>query len=127
MPIGSGASTSTLLLNMDGADGQLTKLTGHLSLNVFDFVTVSGDFGIEKKQTTVHVADLASTTNVDKRNLMVFLHPIILRDGTTGVQLSGSKYNYMRDRQLEAMEPERFAKQPQSVLPPPPPEPAAAQ
>ncbi len=61
----------------------------------------------------------ASTTNVDKRNLMVFLHPIILRDGATGVQLSGSKYNYMRDRQLEAMEPERFAKQTQqSVLPP---------
>jgi len=36
-----------------------------------------------------------------KRNLMVFLHPVILRDARQSAALSGEKYNYMRARQLE--------------------------
>ncbi len=36
-----------------------------------------------------------------KRNLMIFLHPRIIRDASSESQISHGKYNYMRDRQLE--------------------------
>lgn len=36
-----------------------------------------------------------------KRNLMVFLHPSIVRDGETNRNISEGKYNYMRAKQLE--------------------------
>lgn len=36
-----------------------------------------------------------------KRNLMVFLHPIIMRDAATENLVSHSKYSYMRAKQLE--------------------------
>jgi general secretion pathway protein D len=37
-----------------------------------------------------------------KRNLMVFLHPIILRDSAQGTLHTNSKYSYIRDQQLAA-------------------------
>lgn len=37
----------------------------------------------------------------EKRDLMVFLHPKILRDAATEAAVSGSKYNYMRTQQLQ--------------------------
>ena len=43
------------------------------------------------------------TTKV-KRNLMVFLRPVILRDETQTASVSGEKYNYIRARQLEVRE-----------------------
>lgn len=36
----------------------------------------------------------------DKKNLLVFLHPTILRDSAITTNISSSKYNYMRDFQL---------------------------
>lgn len=36
-----------------------------------------------------------------KRNLMIFLHPVIVRDADSSAQVSQSKYNYMRAKQLE--------------------------
>jgi general secretion pathway protein D len=39
-----------------------------------------------------------------KRDLMVFLHPVILRDAATEAAVSSEKYNYMRTRQLEMRE-----------------------
>ncbi len=39
-----------------------------------------------------------------KTNLMVFLHPVILRDSATGAKYASSKYNYLRARQLELRE-----------------------
>ncbi len=41
------------------------------------------------------------TTKV-KRNLLVFLRPAIVRDAATQAQTSGSKYSYLRAKQLEA-------------------------
>jgi general secretion pathway protein D len=32
---------------------------------------------------------------------MVFLHPVIVRDATSGNIISGDKYSYMRTKQLE--------------------------
>ena len=42
-----------------------------------------------------------STTKL-KRNLMVFLHPVILRDPTQGTLYTSSKYSYIRQEQLAA-------------------------
>lgn len=39
-------------------------------------------------------------TTIGKTNLMVFLHPVILRDGEGGARISSSKYNYIRAEQL---------------------------
>ena len=41
-----------------------------------------------------------STTKV-KRNLMVFLRPVILRDAATNTRIASSKYNYFRAKQMD--------------------------
>ncbi len=40
----------------------------------------------------------------DKTNLMVFLHPVIMRDGELAERITHGKYEFMRARQLEASE-----------------------
>ena len=40
------------------------------------------------------------TTKI-KRNLMVFLHPVIVRDASSENIISSDKYSYMRTRQIE--------------------------
>ena len=47
---------------------------------------------------------LFRTTNstLRKTNLMVFLHPTIIRDAATGDRLTNEKYNYIRAKQLES-------------------------
>ncbi|NIR58912.1 MAG: type II secretion system secretin GspD [Gammaproteobacteria bacterium] len=46
-----------------------------------------------------HLFRFSDTTKV-KRNLMVFLHPVILRDPLLATRVSSEKYNYMRAQQL---------------------------
>ncbi len=41
-------------------------------------------------------------TSKTKRNLMVFLHPVILRDAVTGTMLTNEKYSYIREQQIAA-------------------------
>ncbi len=41
------------------------------------------------------------SANHTKRNLMIFLHPRILRDAATEASVSSEKYNYMRTEQLQ--------------------------
>ncbi|MDJ0807229.1 MAG: type II secretion system secretin GspD [Gammaproteobacteria bacterium] len=43
----------------------------------------------------------ANSTTKNKKNLMVFLRPVILRDAATHAQVSSDKYNYFRAQQLE--------------------------
>ena len=43
----------------------------------------------------------SKSVNRDKVNLMVFLHPVILRDNDTADRYSSAKYNYIRGLQLE--------------------------
>jgi len=43
----------------------------------------------------------SKSVNRDKVNLMVFLHPVILRDNETADRYTGAKYNYIRAMQLE--------------------------
>jgi general secretion pathway protein D len=40
------------------------------------------------------------TSDVDKVNLMVFIHPVILRDSSIASHYTNSKYNYMRALQI---------------------------
>ncbi len=44
------------------------------------------------------------TTTKIKQNLMVFLHPTIIRDASMSSRLTNSKYSHQRDRQLEVRE-----------------------
>ncbi|WP_018954735.1 type II secretion system secretin GspD [Thioalkalivibrio sulfidiphilus] len=44
------------------------------------------------------------TARKEKRNLMVFLHPVIVRDVDTNQRLTESKYSYIRAQQLDARE-----------------------
>jgi general secretion pathway protein D len=45
-----------------------------------------------------------TTTSKDKRNLMVFIHPVILRDPDTYTSISRNKYTKFRAEQLERYE-----------------------
>lgn len=45
-------------------------------------------------------------TNKKKTNLMVFLHPVILRDPALGTLYTNDKYSYMREQQLAARQQE---------------------
>lgn len=40
----------------------------------------------------------------DKTNLMIFLHPVIMRDGELAERMTHGKYEFMRARQIEASE-----------------------
>jgi len=43
-----------------------------------------------------------TSSTLRKTNLMVFLHPSIIRDAATGDRLTNEKYNYIRAKQLES-------------------------
>lgn len=44
----------------------------------------------------------STTTSKIKRNLMVFIHPVILRDSESATLVTNSKYNFLRARQLDS-------------------------
>ena len=44
----------------------------------------------------------STSTTKDKQNLMVFIHPVIVRDPETGTYTTNAKYSYLKARQIEA-------------------------
>ena len=44
----------------------------------------------------------SKSTSKQKRNLMIFMRPTIIRDSAVTSQLTSSKYNYIRTQQMEA-------------------------
>jgi len=44
----------------------------------------------------------STSTIKDKQNLMVFIHPVIVRDAATSTYATNAKYSYMKARQIEA-------------------------
>ena len=44
------------------------------------------------------------STDVDTTNLMVFIHPVILRDGTLTSEYTNRKYNHIRSLQMDERE-----------------------
>jgi general secretion pathway protein D len=56
-----------------------------------------------------------------KTNLMVFLRPVVVRDGTTSTQIATERYNYVRGQQENSTTDNRIEKDPDvPVLPPAP-------
>jgi general secretion pathway protein D len=77
-----------------------------------NMVVLGGLIDEDLQQTTQKVPGLgdlpligglfrSQITNKIKRNLMVFLHPVIVRDATSEHIISSDKYSYMRTRQIE--------------------------
>ncbi|MCJ8346496.1 hypothetical protein MJH12_13210, partial [bacterium] len=60
----STSSDSTIKLDLDGQKGQMVQVGGHVTLNVFDFFTVDGDFTFSKTTQDVTLSD-GSEANVD--------------------------------------------------------------
>lgn len=57
--------------------------------------------------------------NREKRVLMVFIKPIILRTPNDAVEVTGSKYRGLRDHQLEVLREQQYQKDnPEVILPP---------
>lgn len=56
----------------------------------------------------------------DKTNLMVFLHPVIMRDGELTERMTGGKYNFIRATQIDAKLKDRglLRDEPLPMLPP---------
>jgi general secretion pathway protein D len=61
----------------------------------------------------------SKSSNVDKINLMVFIHPTILRDEETANRYTASKYNYIRAQEIDAFKEGVFMTPdvPQPILP----------
>ncbi|MFN5897524.1 MAG: hypothetical protein ACK48Y_08370, partial [Planctomyces sp.] len=57
--------TTSITLNMPGADGNLLRASGNLSITAGGFFAVTGDLAIEKKTDTVKLAGSASDVTVD--------------------------------------------------------------
>jgi general secretion pathway protein D len=79
-------------------DGKMVVLGGLIDEDLqqtFQKVPILGDLpiigGLFRSQSTKKV----------KRNLMVFLHPVIIRDSASEYKISSNKYSYMRIKQLE--------------------------
>ncbi|MBV5304948.1 MAG: hypothetical protein JZU70_12255, partial [Chlorobium sp.] len=51
---------SSISLNMDAAEDELLRVSGNLTLNLFDFFSVSGGFAVEKSTRTVTLSTGAS-------------------------------------------------------------------
>jgi general secretion pathway protein D len=77
-----------------------------------NMVVLGGLINEDLQQTTQKIPGLgdlpligglfrSQISNKVKRNLMVFLHPVIVRDATSENIISGDKYSYMRTKQLE--------------------------
>jgi general secretion pathway protein D len=77
-----------------------------------NMVVLGGLIDEDLQQTTQKVPGLgdlpligglfrSQTTKKVKRNLMVFLHPVIMRDAASENLISSGKYSYMRAKQLE--------------------------
>jgi general secretion pathway protein D len=58
----------------------------------------------------------SETNTRTKKNLMVFIHPVILRDDVRAADVSRKRYEYMQGMQSEAQQ-----KPPSTTSPPPPP------
>lgn len=77
-------------------DGQTLVLGGLIDDNITDVeekIPLLGDIPFIGKLFRYR------STQKSKQNLMIFLHPVIIRDGDSASQFSNSKYNFLRSQQ----------------------------
>ncbi len=79
-------------------DGRILVLGGLIKEDLFETeskVPLLGDIPL--------LGALFRHTSTDKKktNLMIFLRPVIMRDAESGLRMTQSKYDYIRDKQLE--------------------------
>ncbi len=80
-------------------DGQILVLGGLIDDQLNE--TVQKVPGLGDVPVLGHLFKFRKTTKT-KRNLMVFLHPVILRDSSQGTLYTNSKYSYIRAEQIRA-------------------------
>ncbi|MEO5703003.1 MAG: type II secretion system secretin GspD [Gammaproteobacteria bacterium] len=98
-------------------DGRIVVLGGLIDNNVTESVRkvpLLGDIPL------LGALFRSKSSTVRKTNLMVFLHPMIVRDPATGARIANSKYNYIRAEQLRKVE-DGVALQPNQIPPVLPP------
>jgi general secretion pathway protein D len=117
--IASSGQASDLITNkrsIKTKDGQIIVLGGLIEDRVRDSeqrVPLLGDLPL------LGALFRAKSSNVDKANLMVFIHPTILRDPNTADSYTASKYNYIREVESQSFKDGVFMtpEQPQPKLP----------
>ncbi len=122
-PAVSGVSTSDVVTNKRSIkttvtveDGQVVVLGGLIDDTFKDTVQKVPLLGDVPVLGQLFRYD---TTEKSKQNLMVFIHPLIVRDARTAAGYSGEKYSYLRTRQLETQVHERgLMSHGAAVLPP---------
>ncbi|WP_043112418.1 hypothetical protein, partial [Pseudacidovorax intermedius] len=65
LKVGTGTG-SDLELTLDGSKGELLQASGHLTVDVFGFFRVEGDFAIEKSSAEVTLAKTKDQTEAEK-------------------------------------------------------------
>ena len=116
-------------------NGDPTTITRDITTSVLvndkDILVLGGLIRTEEQDNTYKVPYLgdlpyignffrAQNTTTTKSNLMIFLRPTILRDGNESFQVTGSKYNWMRNQQVldEIIDYERQTPESHGRLPP---------
>ncbi|MEM5775535.1 MAG: hypothetical protein AAGU05_11090, partial [Anaerolineaceae bacterium] len=74
----------TVILDMDGSEGELLRAFGSVTLEIADFVTISGSFGFEKRTTGT-----TSTLLIGAAGITTFLGTV---DGTMGVRIKDAGF-----------------------------------
>ncbi|NBS64552.1 MAG: hypothetical protein EBT33_09425, partial [Betaproteobacteria bacterium] len=75
--------TTSLDLRLNAAEGELTRATGNLKLDLFGFVQADGGFGIVKKSGRVRVTDNPLTATIDESANLVDVDMLLI--GGTGL------------------------------------------
>ncbi|MBU3653249.1 MAG: hypothetical protein FGM44_09210, partial [Limnohabitans sp.] len=103
---GSADSSPSVTLTLDASQGEVTRASGQLNLDVFGFFRASGEFGIEKRIGSVTLADLPATTSVNEAATAVNVNQLLIGGhdlaafagingglaNATGLQLSGVSF-----------------------------------
>ena len=79
----------TVLFDMDDTKGNYIQLTGHADINIFDLVTVSGDFGLEKGTNLSIVLSDDTTVTANLLTLGMANVDAFVGYGGIGIQLTG--------------------------------------
>ncbi|MEO0510569.1 MAG: LEPR-XLL domain-containing protein, partial [Verrucomicrobiota bacterium] len=90
LEVATGPST-TFSLDMDGSRGELLEVSGTVTIDLFGFFQLNGDFAFSKSEETVSVYESGSTTDVDVDLLTIGANDVNAFagiDGSLGFNLS---------------------------------------